>query len=226
MEEQMWSAVSDSAHGGELSAVEQCSHQGGLLILMGTSIWLNPPIKTESTVDGVFEQLSGWSLPPSVKRSRLLVKSSDYPENCPITLLTSRWFTCSSVDGSEEDQGGESEHHDSIFSRLEELRFNLEQQMGFEKFIEAYNKIKVWIIHDLAVTCWSDAMWLSFFSLRLFTRTRMKILSWAPVWFWASSEPSTSICTPTSSTWWWQMVHTKKVSVRLLQVLILVWFEV
>ena len=35
------------------------------------------------------------------------------------------------------------EHHDSIFSRLEELRFNLEQQMGFENFIEAYNKIKV-----------------------------------------------------------------------------------
>uniref|UniRef100_A0A8C2XNW6 non-specific serine/threonine protein kinase n=1 Tax=Cyclopterus lumpus TaxID=8103 RepID=A0A8C2XNW6_CYCLU len=37
-------------------------------------------------------------------------------------------------------------HHDSIFSRLEELRFNLEQQMGFEKFIEAYNKIKA--IHE------------------------------------------------------------------------------
>ncbi|KAA8589670.1 hypothetical protein FQN60_013035 [Etheostoma spectabile] len=45
-------------------------------------------------------------------------------------------------DGSGEDQGGEAAHHDSIFSRLEELRFNLEQQMGFEKFIEAYNKIK------------------------------------------------------------------------------------
>ena len=50
---------------------------------------------------------------------------------------------CSTLDGSGEDQGGEAEHHDSIFSRLEELRFNLEQQMGFEKFIEAYNKIKV-----------------------------------------------------------------------------------
>lgn len=47
------------------------------------------------------------------------------------------------TDGSGEDQGGEAENHDSIFSRLEELRFNLEQQMGFEKFIEAYNKIKV-----------------------------------------------------------------------------------
>uniref|UniRef100_A0AAQ6AMB0 non-specific serine/threonine protein kinase n=1 Tax=Amphiprion ocellaris TaxID=80972 RepID=A0AAQ6AMB0_AMPOC len=53
---------------------------------------------------------------------------------------------CSNVDGSSEDQVGEAEHHDSIFSRLEELRFNLEQQMGFEKFIEAYNKIKA--IHE------------------------------------------------------------------------------
>ncbi|KAM4739512.1 serine/threonine-protein kinase Nek1 isoform 2-T2 [Anableps anableps] len=49
-------------------------------------------------------------------------------------------------DGSGEDQGVEADHHDSIFSRLEELRFNLEQQMGFEKFIEAYNKIKA--IHE------------------------------------------------------------------------------
>ncbi|XP_047231160.1 serine/threonine-protein kinase Nek1 isoform X1 [Girardinichthys multiradiatus] len=49
-------------------------------------------------------------------------------------------------DGSIEDQGVEGNHHDSIFSRLEELRFNLEQQMGFEKFIEAYNKIKA--IHE------------------------------------------------------------------------------
>ncbi|XP_073333314.1 serine/threonine-protein kinase Nek1 isoform X3 [Pagrus major] len=49
-------------------------------------------------------------------------------------------------DGSGEDQGVEAAYHDSIFSRLEELRFNLEQQMGFEKFIEAYNKIKA--IHE------------------------------------------------------------------------------
>ncbi|XP_041862500.1 serine/threonine-protein kinase Nek1 isoform X2 [Melanotaenia boesemani] len=56
--------------------------------------------------------------------------------------LNEEWHS----DGSGEDQGGETEHHDSIFSRLEELRFNLEQQMGFEKFIEAYNKIKA--IHE------------------------------------------------------------------------------
>lgn len=49
-------------------------------------------------------------------------------------------------DGSGDDQSCEAEHQDSIFSRLEELRFNLEQQMGFEKFIEAYNKIKA--IHE------------------------------------------------------------------------------
>ncbi|XP_014863381.1 PREDICTED: serine/threonine-protein kinase Nek1 isoform X6 [Poecilia mexicana] len=49
-------------------------------------------------------------------------------------------------DGSGDDQCVEVDHHDSIFSRLEELRFNLEQQMGFEKFIEAYNKIKA--IHE------------------------------------------------------------------------------
>ncbi|XP_034738589.1 serine/threonine-protein kinase Nek1 isoform X3 [Etheostoma cragini] len=54
------------------------------------------------------------------------------------SLLNEEWQS----DGSGEDQGGEAAHHDSIFSRLEELRFNLEQQMGFEKFIEAYNKIK------------------------------------------------------------------------------------
>ncbi|XP_074525003.1 serine/threonine-protein kinase Nek1 isoform X2 [Halichoeres trimaculatus] len=56
--------------------------------------------------------------------------------------LNEEWHS----DGSGEDQGIEVAHHDSIFSRLEELRFNLEQQMGFEKFIEAYNKIKA--IHE------------------------------------------------------------------------------
>ncbi|KAM8889651.1 serine/threonine-protein kinase Nek1 isoform 2-T2 [Synchiropus picturatus] len=49
-------------------------------------------------------------------------------------------------DGSEEDHEAEDQHCDSIFSRLEELRYNLEQQMGFEKLIKAYNKIKA--IHE------------------------------------------------------------------------------
>lgn len=52
--------------------------------------------------------------------------------------LNEEWHS----DGSGEDQCVDAVYHDSIFSRLEELRFNLEQQMGFEKFIEAYNKIK------------------------------------------------------------------------------------
>ncbi|KAK5931414.1 hypothetical protein CgunFtcFv8_027564 [Champsocephalus gunnari] len=52
----------------------------------------------------------------------------------------------SPTDGSGEEGVCEASHSDSIFSRLEELRFRLEQQMGFEKFIEAYNKIKA--IHE------------------------------------------------------------------------------
>ncbi|KAM7013073.1 serine/threonine-protein kinase Nek1 isoform 4-T4 [Tautogolabrus adspersus] len=58
--------------------------------------------------------------------------------HCNHSQLNEEWHS----DGSGEDHGMEAAHHDSIFSRLEELRFNLEQQMGFEKFIEAYNKIK------------------------------------------------------------------------------------
>ncbi|XP_077450817.1 serine/threonine-protein kinase Nek1 isoform X17 [Stigmatopora argus] len=45
-------------------------------------------------------------------------------------------------DNSEENHEGETELYDSIYSRLEEHRFNLEQQIGFEKFIDAYNRIK------------------------------------------------------------------------------------
>ncbi|XP_062412789.1 serine/threonine-protein kinase Nek1 isoform X2 [Sardina pilchardus] len=49
-------------------------------------------------------------------------------------------------DDSGEDEVDDMEPQDSIFSRLEELRFQLEQEMGFESFIEAYNKIKA--IHE------------------------------------------------------------------------------
>ncbi|CAN9501025.1 unnamed protein product [Ophioblennius macclurei] len=56
--------------------------------------------------------------------------------------LNEEWHS----DESGEEAGGDAQHHDSIFSRLEELRFNLEQQMGFDKFIQAYNKIKA--IHE------------------------------------------------------------------------------
>lgn len=74
----------------------------------------------------------------------------------------------STVDGSGEDQGGEAEHYDSIFSRLEELRFNLEQQMGFEKFIEAYNKIKVWIFYNVSGKCWKRSLRIKCMSLITF----------------------------------------------------------
>lgn len=47
------------------------------------------------------------------------------------------------TDDSEEEGTRDLEQQDSIFSRLEELRFNLEQAMGFEHLIQAYNKIKV-----------------------------------------------------------------------------------
>ncbi|XP_058249336.1 serine/threonine-protein kinase Nek1 isoform X3 [Hemibagrus wyckioides] len=50
-------------------------------------------------------------------------------------------------DDSEEEGRSDLEQQDSIFSRLEELRFHLEQAMGFEHFIQAYNKIKA-IIED------------------------------------------------------------------------------
>lgn len=62
------------------------------------------------------------------------------------------------TDGSGEEQCVEAPYHDSIFSRLEELRFNLEQQMGLEKCIQAYNKIKVgtmrrFLTADTAAVC-------------------------------------------------------------------------
>lgn len=56
--------------------------------------------------------------------------------------LNEEWHS----DDSGEDEVDDMEPQDSIFSRLEELRFQLEQEMGFENFIEAYNKIKA--IHE------------------------------------------------------------------------------
>uniref|UniRef100_UPI00398EF9A5 serine/threonine-protein kinase Nek1 isoform X3 n=1 Tax=Pristiophorus japonicus TaxID=55135 RepID=UPI00398EF9A5 len=60
-----------------------------------------------------------------------------------------RWYSMlrkDRADDSEEDVAGESAEFDSVFSRLEELRMTLEQEMGFENFIEAYNKVKA--IHE------------------------------------------------------------------------------
>uniref|UniRef100_A0A803YK21 non-specific serine/threonine protein kinase n=1 Tax=Meleagris gallopavo TaxID=9103 RepID=A0A803YK21_MELGA len=49
-------------------------------------------------------------------------------------------------DNSDGDIASECEECDSVFSHLEELRYNLEQEIGFEKLIEVYNKIKA--IHE------------------------------------------------------------------------------
>ncbi|XP_039406220.1 serine/threonine-protein kinase Nek1 isoform X9 [Corvus cornix cornix] len=46
-------------------------------------------------------------------------------------------------DNSDGEIASECEECDSIFSHLEELRYNLEQEIGFDKLIEVYEKIKV-----------------------------------------------------------------------------------
>ncbi|KAJ7420077.1 NIMA related kinase 1 [Willisornis vidua] len=45
-------------------------------------------------------------------------------------------------DNSDGEIASECEECDSIFSHLEELRYNLEQEIGFDKLIEVYEKIK------------------------------------------------------------------------------------
>lgn len=50
---------------------------------------------------------------------------------------------CCTADGERDEQCVEAAYHDCSPSRLEDLRTQLEQQMGLAKFTEAYNKIKV-----------------------------------------------------------------------------------
>ncbi|XP_073672798.1 serine/threonine-protein kinase Nek1 [Garra rufa] len=66
----------------------------------------------------------------------------DEEQNSSEGHLNEEWHS----DDSEEEDDEDLEQQDSIFSRLEELRFHLEQAMGFENFIQAYNKIKA--IHE------------------------------------------------------------------------------
>ncbi|XP_056337318.1 serine/threonine-protein kinase Nek1 isoform X2 [Danio aesculapii] len=66
----------------------------------------------------------------------------DEEQNSSEAQLNEEWQS----DGSEEEDDEVLEQQDSIFSRLEELRLHLEQAMGFENFIQAYNKIKA--IHE------------------------------------------------------------------------------
>ncbi|CAI5784107.1 serine serine/threonine-protein kinase Nek1 isoform X1 [Podarcis lilfordi] len=58
------------------------------------------------------------------------------------SVLNEEWHS----DNSDGDNASECEEYDSVFSHLEELRYNLEQEIGFEKFIEVYDKIKA--IHE------------------------------------------------------------------------------
>ncbi|XP_052634869.1 serine/threonine-protein kinase Nek1 isoform X3 [Harpia harpyja] len=65
-------------------------------------------------------------------------------ENNPSSesVLNEEWQS----DNSDGEIASECEECDSIFSHLEELRYNLEQEIGFDKFIEVYEKIKA--IHE------------------------------------------------------------------------------
>lgn len=92
------------------------------------------------------------------------------------------------TDGSAEDQSAEAAYHDSVFSRLEELRFNLEQQVGFEKFIEAYNKIKVLLLHSTLSTPQTDPVerhkhvCLFVLILRRYMKMKTRTSTSPPVW--------------------------------------------
>ncbi|XP_063776693.1 serine/threonine-protein kinase Nek1 isoform X2 [Pseudophryne corroboree] len=65
-------------------------------------------------------------------------------ENQPSSesVINEEWHS----DDSTEDFENEYEDGDSVFGHLEELRLKLEQEIGFDKFIEVYNKIKA--IHE------------------------------------------------------------------------------
>ncbi|XP_020661142.3 serine/threonine-protein kinase Nek1 isoform X1 [Pogona vitticeps] len=68
----------------------------------------------------------------------------DEDDNNPSSesALNEEWHS----DDSDGDNASECEECDSIFCHLEELRCELEQEIGFEKFIEVYDKIKA--IHE------------------------------------------------------------------------------
>ncbi|XP_077209721.1 serine/threonine-protein kinase Nek1 isoform X2 [Paroedura picta] len=68
----------------------------------------------------------------------------DEDDNNPSSesALNEEWHS----DNSDGDNASECEEYDSVFSHLEELRCNLEQEIGFEKFIEVYDKLKA--IHE------------------------------------------------------------------------------
>ncbi|XP_016278614.2 serine/threonine-protein kinase Nek1 isoform X4 [Monodelphis domestica] len=58
------------------------------------------------------------------------------------SIINEEWHS----DNSDGDITSECGDCDSVFNHLEELRLNLEQEIGFDKFIEVYDKIKA--IHE------------------------------------------------------------------------------
>ncbi|XP_025023460.1 serine/threonine-protein kinase Nek1 isoform X3 [Python bivittatus] len=56
--------------------------------------------------------------------------------------LNEEWHS----DNSDGDNASECEEYNSVFNHLEELRCNLEKEIGFEKFIKVYEEIKA--IHE------------------------------------------------------------------------------
>ncbi|KAM7168131.1 serine/threonine-protein kinase Nek1 isoform 4-T4 [Macrochelys suwanniensis] len=68
----------------------------------------------------------------------------DEDDNNPSSesVLNEEWQS----DNSDGDIASECETYDSVFSHLEELRYNLEREIGFDKFIEVYDQIKA--IHE------------------------------------------------------------------------------
>ncbi|XP_072262139.1 serine/threonine-protein kinase Nek1 isoform X2 [Pyxicephalus adspersus] len=63
-------------------------------------------------------------------------------QRCSGSVINEEWQS----DDSSVDFEGEYDEDDSVFGHLEELRFKLEQEIGFDKFIEVYEKIKA--IHE------------------------------------------------------------------------------
>ncbi|XP_040189080.1 serine/threonine-protein kinase Nek1 isoform X8 [Rana temporaria] len=65
-------------------------------------------------------------------------------ENPPSSgsIINEEWQS----DNSSVDFESECDDGDSVFGHLEEMRFKLEQELGFDKFIEVYDKIKA--IHE------------------------------------------------------------------------------
>uniref|UniRef100_A0A5F8GEV9 non-specific serine/threonine protein kinase n=1 Tax=Monodelphis domestica TaxID=13616 RepID=A0A5F8GEV9_MONDO len=79
-----------------------------------------------------------YSEPPNEESK--LAEEEDNPSS--ESIINEEWHS----DNSDGDITSECGDCDSVFNHLEELRLNLEQEIGFDKFIEVYDKIKA--IHE------------------------------------------------------------------------------